>query len=124
MDPIIFLQAGIATGTVLLFATLGEIISERAGVMNLGVEGMMLIGAMAGYSMAVYRGNPWLGLLLAMLCAGLLALLHGLVTIHFQADQVVSGLALTFLGAGLSLVFGEGLSTTRLTATRTCPSIG
>ena len=110
MDPIIFLQAGIATGTVLLFATLGEIISERAGVMNLGVEGMMLVGAMMGYSMAVYRGNPWLGLLLAMLCAGVLALLHGLVTIHFQADQVVSGLALTFLGTGLSLVFGEGLN--------------
>lgn len=110
MDPIIILQAGVATGTVLLFATIGEIFSERAGVLNLGVEGMMLIGAMSAFSVTVATGNGWLGLLAAMIAAGLLALLHGLVTIHFQADQVVSGLALTFLGTGLSLVFGEGLS--------------
>ena len=55
-------------------------------------------------------GNPWLGVLVAMLVAGLLSLLHGVVCIHLQADQVVSGLSLTFLGTGLSLVFGEGLS--------------
>ena len=110
MDPIIILQAGVATGTVLLFATVGEIFSERAGVLNLGVEGMMLIGAMSAFSVTVSTENGWLGLLAAMLVAGLLALLHGLITIHFQADQVVSGLALTFLGTGLSLVFGEGLS--------------
>ncbi len=110
MDPIIILHAGVASGTVLLFATVGAIFNERAGVINLGVEGMMLIGAMTAFSISVSTGNGWLGLLLAMLVAGLLALLHGLVTIHFQADQVVSGLALTFLGTGLSLVFGEGLS--------------
>ncbi len=110
MNPIIILQAGVATGTVLLFATLGEIFAERSGVLNLGVEGMMLLGAMSAFSVAVSTGNPWLGLVAAMIVAGLLALLHGLVSIHFQADQVVSGLALTFLGTGLSLVFGEGLS--------------
>jgi simple sugar transport system permease protein len=110
MDPIIILQAGVASGTVLLFATLGEIFAERSGVLNLGVEGMMLMGAMAAFSVTVSTGNGWLGLGVAMLLAGLLAILHGIVTIHFQADQVVSGLALTFLGAGLSLVFGEGLS--------------
>jgi len=110
MDWIIILQAGVASGTVLLFATIGEIFAERSGVLNLGVEGMMLIGAMSAFSVAVHTGNPWLGLLVAMLVAGLLSLLHGLVTIHFQADQVVSGLTLTFLGTGLSLVFGEGLS--------------
>ncbi len=110
MDPIIILHAGIASGTVLLFATLGAIFSERAGVMNLGVEGMMLIGAMSAFSVTVSTGNGWLGLVVAMLAAALLALLHGVVTIHFQADQVVSGLALTFLGTGLSLVLGEGLS--------------
>ncbi len=58
MDPIIILQAGIATGTVLLFATIGEIFTERAGVINLGVEGMMLIGAMFAYSIALRQGNP------------------------------------------------------------------
>jgi simple sugar transport system permease protein len=110
MDPIIILQAGVASGTVLLFATIGEIFAERSGVLNLGVEGMMLIGAMTAFSTVVSTGSPWLGLLLAMIVAGLLATLHGIVTIHFQADQVVSGLALTFLGTGLSLVFGEGLS--------------
>lgn len=110
MDWIIILQAGVASGTVLLFATIGEIFAERSGVMNLGVEGMMLIGAMSAFSVTVATGNGGLGLLAAMFFAGLLALLHGLVSIHFQADQVVSGLALTFLGVGLSLVFGEGLS--------------
>jgi len=110
VDPIIILNAGVASGTVLLFATLGEIFSERSGVLNLGVEGMMLIGAMSGYSVALSTGSPWLGVLAAALAAGLLSQVHALITIQFQADQVVSGLALTFLGTGLSLVFGEGLS--------------
>jgi ABC-type uncharacterized transport system permease subunit len=110
MDWIVILQAGVASGTVLLFATIGEILAERSGVMNLGLEGMMLLGAMAAFGVAVQTGNPWLALVVAMLVGGLLALLHGLVTIHFQADQVVSGLTLTFLGTGLALVFGEGLS--------------
>jgi ABC-type uncharacterized transport system permease subunit len=110
MDWIIILQAGIASGTVLLFATVGEVLAERSGILNLGVEGMMLIGAMSAYSVAVNVGSPWLGLVVAMIAAGLLALLHGVVTIHLQADQVVSGLSLTFLGTGLSMVFGEGLS--------------
>jgi ABC-type uncharacterized transport system permease subunit len=110
MDWIVILQAGVAGGTVLLFATIGEILAERSGVMNLGVEGMMLLGAMAAFRVAVQTGNPWLGLVVAMGAGGLLALLHGLVTISFQADQVVSGLSLTFLGTGLALVFGEALS--------------
>ena len=99
-----------ATGTVLLFATIGEIFAERAGVLNLGLEGMMLIGAMSAFSVTVATGNGWLGLIVAMVAASALSLLHGVVTIHFQADQVVSGLALTFLGTGLSLVIGEGLN--------------
>ncbi len=110
MDWIIILHAGVASGTVLLFATIGEIFAERSGVLNLGVEGMMLMGAMSAFSVAVYTGNPWLGLVVAMLVGGLLSLLHGVVCISFQADQVVSGLTLTFLGTGLALVFGEGLS--------------
>jgi ABC-type uncharacterized transport system permease subunit len=70
----------------------------------------MLIGAMSAFSMAVYTGNPWLGLLLAMLVAGLISQIHAFITITLQADQVVSGLSLTFLGVGISLVFGDGLS--------------
>jgi simple sugar transport system permease protein len=78
--------------------------------MNLGVEGMMRLGAMRAFSVTVSTGNPWLGLLAAMLAAGLLSQIHAFITITLQADQVVSGLALTFLGAGISLVLGEGLS--------------
>lgn len=110
MDPIIILQAGVATGTVLLFATIGEIFSERSGVMNLGVEGMMLVGAMTAFSTTIATGNPWLGVAAAMLAAALLSQVHAFITITLQGDQVVSGLALTFLGIGISLVLGEGLS--------------
>lgn len=110
MNLIVILHAGLATGTVLLFATIGEIITERSGITNLGVEGMMLLGAMVGFSVSLTTGNPWLGVLAAMVAGGMLALAHGLVTIHFQADQVVSGLSLTFLGTGLAQVFGEGLT--------------
>lgn len=106
----IILHAGLATGTILLFASIGEILAERSGVMNLGVEGMMLIGAMTGFSVSLSTGNPWVGLLAAMLAAGALSIAHGIVTISFQADQVVSGLALTFLGTGLALVLGNGLT--------------
>jgi len=110
MDWTVILQAGVATGTVLLFACIGEILTERAGILNLGVEGMMLLGALAGFSVGLNTGNPWLGILVAMVSGGLLSLAHGIVTIHFQADQVVSGLSLTFLGTGLAQVLGEGLS--------------
>lgn len=110
MNLEIILHAGLATGTILLFAAIGEVFAERSGVLNLGVEGMMLIGAMAGFKTSLATGNPWLGLLVAMLAAGILSLAHGLVTIHFQADQVVSGLSLTFLGTGIALVLGEGLT--------------
>ncbi len=110
MDLIIILQAGVASGTVLLFATIGELLTERSGVLNLGVEGMMLIGAMSAFSTAVATGNPWLGLLVAMIAAGLVSQIHAYISIHLQADQVVSGLALTFLATGISLVLGEGLS--------------
>jgi simple sugar transport system permease protein len=110
MDPTLILAAGVASGTVLLFAAVGEIFAERAGVLNLGVQGMMLMGAVAGFSAAVATGNPWVALVVAMLAGGLLSLLHGVVTIHLRADQVVSGLALTFLGTGLARVLGDGLS--------------
>jgi simple sugar transport system permease protein len=106
----IILQAGVATGTVLLFATLGEIFAERVGVLNLGVEGMMLFGAMSAFSIALRTGNPWLGVLVAMLAAGLISQIHAYISINLQADQVVSGLSLNFLAIGISLVLGEGLS--------------
>ena len=80
-------RSGISTGTVLLIAAIGEILTERSGIQNLGVEGMMLLGAMAGFRVAFNSGNVWLGLLAAIAAGGLLSLAHAVVTIHFQADQ-------------------------------------
>jgi len=110
MDIILVLAAGIATGTVLLFGTLGGIFSERSGVQNLGVEGMMLFGAMTAYSVTASTKNPWLGLLAGMFAAGLISQVHAFISITLQADQVVSGLSLNFLATGVSLVLGEGLN--------------
>ena len=110
MDATTILAAGVASGTILLFAAIGEIFAERSGVLNLGVEGMMLMGAVAALLDRASTGNPWLGVVVAMLAGGLLSLIHGVMTIHLRADQVVSGLALTFLGTGLARVLGEGLS--------------
>lgn len=115
------LSAGVSNGTALLFATIGELLAERAGVLNLGVEGMMLMGAVTAYSVGHAAGDPWIGLLAGMLAGGLLSLLHAFVVISLRADQVVSGLSLTFLGTGLSLVLGEGLS--RLSGVPTVPTL-
>lgn len=117
IDLTLILAAGVASGTILLFAAVGEIFAERAGVLNLGVEGMMLIGAVAGFSVAASTGDPWVGLVVAILAGGLLSLVHAVITIHFRADQVISGLALTFLGTGLARVLGDGLSSAGAVAT-------
>lgn len=103
------LASGVRTGTSILFATIGEIFAERAGVLNLGVEGMMIFGAMTAFGISHFTGNPWLGLLAAATMGGVLALLHAYVTVTLHADQVVSGLALTFVGTGLASVLGAPL---------------
>ncbi len=101
------LFGALVSGTPLLFATIGEIFSERAGVMNLGIEGMMLVGAMSGFAVWSKTGNLLLGLVVGMAFSALLALLHAFITISLRADQVVSGLAVTFLGTGLSSILGQ-----------------
>jgi simple sugar transport system permease protein len=101
------LIGALVSGTPLLFATIGEIFSERSGVMNLGIEGMMLMGAMGGFAVWYHTGNLFLGLLMGMALGALLALLHAFITITLRADQVVSGLAVTFLGTGLSSILGQ-----------------
>ena len=113
MDILVILASGVATGTVLLYASVGEIFAERSGILNLGVEGMMLIGAMTAYRVSATTFNPWLALLVAMIAAGLVSQVHAFITITLQSDQVVSGLALNFLAIGISLVLGEGLTSLR-----------
>lgn len=94
-------------GTPLLLGTLGEIITERSGVLNLGVEGMMAVGAMSAFTVTLITGSPWLGLLAAVLAGALAAGLHAFVSVSLRANQVVSGLALTMLGLGVSGLFGR-----------------
>jgi simple sugar transport system permease protein len=102
------LSRTLAYGTPLLLATLGEIYSERSGVLNLGVEGMMILGAVSAFATAFITGNPWLGMLMAGVVGGIASLVHGFVSITLRANQVISGLALTMLGLGLSGLFGKG----------------
>lgn len=99
----------IRAGTSLLYATLGELYTERAGVLNLGVEGMMMLGAATAFAVGFHSGSAWLGLAAAVLAGGLLALLHAFLTATMRADQVVSGLALTFFGTGLASFMGQRL---------------
>jgi len=94
-------------GTPLLLGTLGEIVTERSGVLNLGVEGMMAIGAMTAFTVTLTTGSPWLGLLCAIVAGTLAAAIHAFVSITLKAKQVVSGLALTMLGLGVSGLFGK-----------------
>lgn len=97
----------LVSGSPLLFATIGEIFSERSGVMNLGLEGMMLVGAMSGFAVWAKTDSLMLGMIAGMALGALFALLHAFITITLRADQVVSGLAVTFLGAGLSSILGQ-----------------
>ena len=100
------LFGALVSGTPLLFSTVGEIVAERSGVMNLGLEGLMLVGAVGAFAVWFHTGSLLLGLLAGTLFGGLLGLLHAYITITLQADQVVSGLAVTFLGTGLSSILG------------------
>lgn len=98
----------LAYGTPLLWGTLGEVYAERAGVVNLGVEGMMAIGAFSAFAVAQSTGNPGLGILVAAVAGGGAALIHALLTVTLRANQYVSGLALTMFGLGLSGLLGRG----------------
>jgi len=102
-----FLVALVVASTPLLFATIGEIITERAGLLNLGVEGMMLIGAVAGFGVGYLTDSPVLAVLAAAFAGGLSGLLFGFLTISLRANQVVSGLTLTIFGSGLSSFIGS-----------------
>ena len=99
-------EVAIHFAVLLYLAALGELICERAGVLNLGVEGMIAIGAAVGLIVSIESGNVWLALVAAIIAGALTAALHGLLTVVLGADQVVSGLALTILGLGLAAFIG------------------
>ena len=108
-----FIQVLVATvgmGTPLLFATLGGVISERAGVINLGMEGLMLVGALVAFVVMLNTGSYLYAVIAATTASGLVSMLHGFVCLMLRANQIASGLALTFFGTGLSGLFGDKLT--------------
>jgi simple sugar transport system permease protein len=94
------LLATVRKSVPLIFASTGGFMAERSGVINIGLEGMMLIGAFSGAVISLYTHNPWLGLAGAAVAGGLAGLLHAAATITFRANQIVSGVAINMLGAG------------------------
>ena len=100
-------MAGAVTGgTSILYAAVGESFTESAGVVNLGTEGSMLVGALAGYAVAAESGNPWVGAVAGAAAGGLLALVHAYFVLARGANQLANGLVVLFLGLGLTSLFG------------------
>lgn len=121
-----FLAAILRIATPLIFATLGEMFSERAGVLNLGIEGIMLISAMTGFSAAYFSGNLWLGIAAAMATGAALGFLHAVLTVALGLSQHVAGIGLTLFSTGLAyflfrLIFGQQSTPPSITSFATVP---
>lgn len=100
-------QRTLVAGTPLLIGTIGEIICERSGILNLGVEGVMAIGAVTAFIVTHQTGSPWLGLCAAIAAGMLISIIHAFASVSLQSNQVVSGLALTMLGLGIAGMLGK-----------------
>ncbi len=96
----------LAAGTPLVFAALGELVTEKSGVLNLGVEGMMLVGAVVAFMVASMSGSPWLGIAAGMAAGAATSLIFGAIALSLMANQVATGLALSLFGVGLSAFVG------------------
>lgn len=107
---ILILQGVIVAATPLVFAAIGELVVERAGVLNLGIEGMMILGAIAGFSVTLDSGSYLAGIIAAAAAGAVAAFLFGVLTQVLMANQVATGLALTIFGLGLSALWGQGYS--------------
>ena len=101
------LIATIAAGTPLIIVALGQLVAEKSGVLNLGAEGMMAMGAIAGFAITHHTGNPWLGVLAGMVAGMLMSLLFAVVVLTLMGNQVATGLALSIFGVGLSAFIGK-----------------
>jgi simple sugar transport system permease protein len=110
------LGGGIRAGTPILYATLGEVIAERAGVVNLGVEGAVLVGACAGFITTAHTGSPWIGIAAAAAAGGLACLIHAFMVVTLRANQIASGLALMFLCLGVTSFVGRPYVAVRINA--------
>lgn len=101
------LMAGIGLGTPLVFGTVGEILTERSGVLNLGVQGMMLFGAVAGFWATFVTGSLWLGVIASLVAGAGLSVIHAFNSVTLRVSQIVSGLALTIFGTGVAVYIGK-----------------
>jgi len=99
--------AAIGLGTPIVFATVGEILAERSGILNLGVQGMMLVGAVMGFWATFQTGSLLLGVILAMLAGAALSVIHAFNSVTLRVSQIVSGLALTIFGTGVAIFIGR-----------------
>ena len=108
IDPTLLIASLMMASTPILLAAMGELVVEKSGVLNLGVEGMMILGAIAGFITAVEVGSPALGFVAAAVASAILALLFGFLTQVLLSNQVATGLALTLFGLGLSSLMGQG----------------
>jgi simple sugar transport system permease protein len=107
IDPVLLVASLMVAATPILLAAIGELVVERAGVLNLGVEGMMIVGAISGFAIAVETSSPWIGFLAAAAGGAVLSLLFVLLTQVALANQVASGLGLTLFGLGISSMMGQ-----------------
>jgi len=107
INPVLLIASLMVAATPILLAAIGELVVEKSGVLNLGVEGMMIIGAISGFAIAVESGSPWLGFVASAGAGAVFSLLFALLTQVAQANQVASGLALTLSGLGLSALLGQ-----------------
>jgi general nucleoside transport system permease protein len=101
------LSSAIFSGTSLLYATLGEVVNERAGIVNLGLEGVLLVSAATGYGVTITTGNPFIGIIAAMLAGASVNMLFGYLVVTRRANQLASGLAVIFFSYGLSALIGK-----------------
>ena len=115
---LLFIQGLVAgailSGTTLLYATLGEVVGQRSGIVNLGIEGLMLVGAAAGFAVAAETGSAIAGILAAAIVGGLFNLLFGVLVVTRQANQLASGFAFLIFGFGLSALIGISYVGSRL----------
>lgn len=107
INPVVLIASLMVAATPILLAAIGELVVEKAGVLNLGVEGMMIVGAVSGFAAAVTTGSPYLGMLAAIVAGALVSLIFAVLTQILMANQVASGLALTLFGLGFSALLGQ-----------------
>ena len=105
----IIIDTTIRAGTPILYATLGTILMEKSGIINLGIEGLMLIGALSGFYFTFTTGSIFLGFLAAIILSASAGAIHGFITTYMKANQIVSGLALTMFGTGITAMLGKSM---------------